>query len=232
MSDTGDATTSTPPTRDATAAPALHELTVQELVHRLATRDPVPGGGSASALAGALAAALTSMVTALTDGRTASDEDAATNREIAVAASGAQSELINLVTLDATAYDAVMRARRLPRESDADRRNRTVQIEHATRHATNAPLQTARLAARVLVLAERLVDVANPNAISDVGVAAHLAASAVRGAALNVRINLPGLTVGPDDELAGASDELDVLIASADATETRVAADVRRRMEG
>ena len=231
MTDTGDATTSTSHTR--TAAPqALHELTVRDLVSRLATRDPVPGGGSASALAGALAAALTSMVTALTEGRTASDEDAATNREIAVAAVGAQSELVNMISVDAAAYDAVVQARRLPRGTDPERRNRRVQIEHATRQATDAPLQTARMAARVLALAERLVPFGNPHAISDVGVAAHLAAAAVRGAALNVRINLPGLAVGPDDELAGANDELDELLAAAAAGEARVAAGVRRRMEG
>lgn len=232
MTDTGDATTSTSTTLDPTPASALHELTLRELLRRLATSDPVPGGGSASALAGALAAALTSMVTALTEGRTGSDEDAATIREIAVAAASAQSELLNLVTLDASAYDAVVQARRLPRDTEAEQRNRRVQVEHATRQATDAPLQTARTAARVLGLAERLVPVGNRHAISDVGVAAHLAAAAMRGAALNVRINLPGLTVGPDDELASAGDELEELLATADEVEARVAAAVAQRMEG
>lgn len=232
MTDTGDAPTSTASRLEAASREGLHELSVRELLRRLATRDPVPGGGSAAALGGALAAALVSMVTALTEGRTASDEDAVTNREIAVAAAAAQSELVNLATVDAAAYDAVLRARRLPRETDADRRSRRVQIEHATRHATDVPLQTARMAARVLELAERLVEVGNPHAISDVGVAAHLAAAAVRGAALNVRINLPGLAVEPGDELAAAGDELDELIAAASAGEARTAAGVRRRMEG
>jgi len=169
----------------------LTELPVGELVARLASDAPVPGGGSASALAGALAAALVHMVVELTAGRSEADRDEAALVEIRTAAASLQSELTRLVDADAAAYASVMAARRLPRDSDLERAARRVQLDAAIREATRAPLATARHASDVLGLAERLAPVGNRNAVSDVGVAALLAAASVRGAILNVRINLP-----------------------------------------
>lgn len=177
----------------------LTELSVRALLERLATRDPVPGGGSASGLAGSMGAALLSMVVELTTGREGGGADTETLTEIATAAAVWQSELLNLAELDANAYLAVVRARRLPRGTDREREARDVQVAAAVREATRVPLATARAASEVLALAERLAPVGNRNAISDVGVGALLASAAVRGAALNVRINLPSLT--GDDEL-------------------------------
>jgi formiminotetrahydrofolate cyclodeaminase len=175
----------------------VDDMTVRELAERLASREPVPGGGSAAAVVGALAAALVHMVTELTLGR---DEHAAAAdevREIALAAATAQSELLNLAVLDANAFDAVLRARRLPRDTDEDRDNRRAQVGAATREATRAPMRTAELAASVLEYAHRMAPIGNRNAVSDAGVAALLAAASARAAILNVRINLPLL---PADE--------------------------------
>jgi formiminotetrahydrofolate cyclodeaminase len=174
----------------------LTELSARELVERLATSDPIPGGGSASAIAGAIGAALVRMVVALTTGRPDAAEHDAALTDIAIAAATAQSALLNLAELDAAAYDAVVRARRLPRDTDLDRQARATQVAAAVREATRVPLETARIAAGVLDLAERLAPIGNSNAVSDVGVGALLAAAAVRGAVLNVRINLPAV----DDE--------------------------------
>lgn len=199
----------------------LTELTVRRLVERLATADPVPGGGSAAALAGAMGAALISMVVELTAGRPAAADHEQDLTELGVAASGWQSELLNLAQLDANAYDAVVRARRMPRDTDLEREFRTVQVEAAVREATRIPLATARVASDVLGLAERIAPIGSRNAISDVGVAAVLAAAAVRGAAMNVEINLPH--VGSDDELRRtAADELATLLRDLDARERRV----------
>jgi formiminotetrahydrofolate cyclodeaminase len=175
----------------------LTELTVRELVERLASRKPVPGGGSAAALAGAMGAALVRMVVELTLARAAPDveEDVA---QIGSAAATWQSELLNLADLDANAYAAVVEARRMPHGTDLESRARDVQLAAAMREATRAPLHTMRAALAVLELAEQLAPVGTPHAISDVGVGASLAATAVQGAALNVRINLPYLT---DEEL-------------------------------
>ena len=177
----------------------LSELTVRVLLERIAARDPVPGGGSASALAGSMGAALLSMVVDLTARREDGGVEAETLTEIASAAAGWQSELLNLAELDASAYLAVVRARRLPRDTDREREARGAQVAAAVREATRVPLATARAASDVLALAVRLAPLGNRNAISDVGVGALLASAAVRGAALNVRINLPSLT--GDDEL-------------------------------
>lgn len=174
----------------------LSELTVREMVERLATDDPVPGGGSAAALAGAMGAALVRMVVELSGGSDAAATDAAALLEIGSAASTWQSELLNLAELDANAYGAVVEARRLPRDTDLDRQARTVQMAAAMRDATRAPLKTLRAAAAVLELAERLAPIGNPRAISDVGVGGMLAVTSARGAALNLRINLPSV----DDE--------------------------------
>ena len=171
----------------------LNDLPARELIERMASGDPIPGGGSAAALAGAMGAGLMRMVVALTTGRPAAAEHEPELTEIAVAAATLQSELINLVELDAVAYDAVIRARRLPRDTDLERQARAVQVAAAVREATRAPLQTARLAEQVLSLGERLAPIGSRNAISDVGVGALLAAAALRGAVLNVEINLPAL---------------------------------------
>jgi methenyltetrahydrofolate cyclohydrolase len=177
-------------------AETLPELRLDAFLERLSSPAPTPGGGSASALAGATAAALLHMVLALTGGRPGDPDDDAL-AALRGEAAGWQSELLELVQLDAAAYDAVVTARRLPRTTEREAESRRVQVASATREATRIPLEIVRRAARVLELAERVAAIGNRNAISDVGVAALLAAAAIRGAALNVRINLPYL---PGDE--------------------------------
>ena len=205
----------------------ITDLPARKLIERLATSEPIPGGGSASALAGAMGAALVQMVVALTSGRAADAEPELA--DIAVAAANCQSELLNLAELDAVAYDAVVQARRLPKETDLEREARSVQVAAATREATRAPMHTARMAATVLDLAERLAPIGNRNAISDVGVAALLAAAAIRGAALNVRINLPYLDAEETlrDE-AGA--EVERLLAGLDERERAIRGAVEARL--
>ena len=171
----------------------LTELTVRDLVERLASRDPAPGGGSAAALAGAMGAALVRMVVELTTAP--ADPASAGNEltEIGAAAATWQSELLNLAELDANAYHAVVRARRLPRGTERESHARDLQVAAAVREATRTPLATIRAARAVLELAERLAPIGSRHAISDVGVGGMLATTSARGAALNVRINLPYL---------------------------------------
>ncbi len=204
----------------------LTELTVRELVERLATRDAVPGGGSAAALAGALGAALVRMVVELTLGR-AESPSAEQVGQIGSAAAMWQSELLNLADLDANAYTAVVEARRLPRGTELESRARDVQVAAAMREATRAPIHTIRAATAVLELAERLAPIGTPHAVTDIGVGAALAATAVRGAALNVRINLPYLA--DDEQRSEASAILEELPAIAE-RERAVAAVVEARI--
>ena len=205
----------------------LNDLPAPELIERMATGDPIPGGGSAAALAGAMGAGLLRMVVALTSGRPAAAGDEKELAEIAIGAATCQSELLNLVELDAVAYDGVIRARRLPRETDIERQARAVQVAAATREATRAPLQTARLSEQVLKLAERLAPIGSRNAISDAGVGALLAVAALRGAVLNVQINLPYLDA--DDAMRTiATDEVERLLNGLDDREHAI----REQVEG
>jgi glutamate formiminotransferase/formiminotetrahydrofolate cyclodeaminase len=207
----------------------LSASTVSDLLERLSSSAPVPGGGSAAALAGALGASLVAMVCELTVGRAAYADAEPIAREAGEAARELRDELMELAERDAAAYDAVVRARKLPRESEAEQAARSAAIDAASVIAAEVPLQVARVAVRVLDLAERIAPVGNRNAVSDAGVAALLAAAAIRGAVLNVRINLPYLPAGT--ALAGtAPGMLAELEATAATAETAALAAVAARL--
>ncbi len=205
------------------------ELTVGAFVAQMASSAPTPGGGSAAALAGAMGAALVQMVVGLTTGRSDAEPIEDELHELALAAAGFQSELLQLVEVDAAAYASVIAARRLPRETERERELRRVQIDAAMREATRSPLHITERANEVLGLAERLAPIGSRNAISDAGVAGLLAATALRGGALNVQINLPYLR---DDEplRREAAERVDELLAGLDQREAALRAAVSERL--
>ena len=152
------------------------------------------------------------MVARLTRGRERYAAFEQTAVEVEEAADRLRRELLELADRDARGYETFVAARRLPRDTEAQRGERLDAMEKAAVEAVGVPLHIARAAADATALASRLAGESNPNAISDVGTAAHFAASAVRAAALNVRINLPALN--PDDPLRQqAARELDRLIS-------------------
>lgn len=175
----------------------LTDLPVHAFLERLGSSDPVPGGGSAAALAAAMGAALVAMVAELTIGRPAYADHEATMRHLRFDALDRRDELLSLAQEDATAYDAVVRSRHMPKDSEAERTARTAALQTAMLEAARIPLRAAVVASEVLDLAERIAPIGSRNAVSDAGVAAQLAAAGLRGALLNVRINLPYLA---DDE--------------------------------
>jgi formiminotetrahydrofolate cyclodeaminase len=207
----------------------LAPLSVDELLRRLSSSDPVPGGGSAAALAGATGASLVSMVAALTVGRDAYAAVEADAREIGRAAEALRDELVALADEDSMAYQGYMDALRLPRQTDDERSARTRAMQGAAVQSADVPLRTARVAMQALELARRIAPIGNRNAVSDAGVAALLAAAAIRGAILNVRINLPQL---PEDALLRkeAAQELPALERDAAALESAALADVSARL--
>jgi formiminotetrahydrofolate cyclodeaminase len=158
------------------------------------------------------------MVARLTRGREKYADFEATAIEVEAAAEAARGELLELADLDARAYLALVAARRMARASETDREARRESVERAAARAVGAPLRIARLASTVTALAARLAGSSNPNAASDVGAATHLAAAAARGAALNVRINVPALR--DDDPLRDiAASELDALLSDVERDE-------------
>lgn len=193
------------------ATTSLTDLSLRELTDRLASREPVPGGGSAAALAGAMGASLVSMVAELTIGRPDAVNLEPELLDLRDAALFRRDELLDLAEADAAAYAAVVAARRMPRESEAERELRAEAMRTTIVTAAEVPLRTARVAAEVLDMARRIAPIGNPNAVSDAGVAAQLAAAAIRGALLNVRINLPYLPAGEPliETAAAAAGELE-----------------------
>ena len=169
---------------------SLHELTLSRFTESLASGAPTPGGGSASALSGALAAGLVAMVARNTAANPDFADRAGELEEIAADAERLRAELLGLVDEDAAAFDRVMAAFRLPKDTDELKAARSREIQAGYRAAVEAPLRVCRDALAVLTLADRIAERGNPNAASDAGVAALLAASALEGAALNVDINL------------------------------------------
>jgi formiminotetrahydrofolate cyclodeaminase len=183
----------------------LTDLTLRDLTARLASREPIPGGGTASALAGALGASLVAMVAELTMGRPDAAEHAQQLAELRDESVAHQQLLLDLAEQDAQAYGAAVAARRMPKATDEERIARSEAMRRTMLAAAEVPLLTAGAALDVLELARAVAPIGTPNAISDAGVAAALAAAAVRGAILNVQINLPYLAT--DEPLRTAAPE-------------------------
>ncbi len=155
----------------------------------LASSQPVPGGGSAAALAGAVAAALVEMVCRLTIGKKAYAAVEPQAREILAEATKLHGELRRLVDDDAAAYSKVSEAYKLPK----DDRERAQRIDAALVLAAQAPLDGAKRAARVELLAREAIKIGNKNALSDAAVAQQLAVAGFFGMLENVRVNLASL---------------------------------------
>jgi len=170
------------------------QLTGQEFLQRLASGEPTPGGGTASASAGAAGAALVAMVAGLTVGRKGYEDVSDEAADVSEEAGLLREELQDLMDEDSLAFEAVMEALRMPKGSDQDKKARRRSLQAATRQATEVPLQVMRRSQRVVRLAARMAEIGNRNALSDALVAAELGRAAVRGAAYNARINLSGLS--------------------------------------
>jgi formiminotetrahydrofolate cyclodeaminase len=165
-------------------------LSVDAFTEALGSGAATPGGGSAAALSGALAASLVAMVARNTAANPSFAERAETLEEVAAEAESRRQYLLGLVEEDAAAFERVLAAFRLPKDTAELKDARSREIQASYREAVEVPLLVCRQALDVLVLAARIAELGNPNAVSDAGVAALLAASALDGAALNVDINL------------------------------------------
>lgn len=171
----------------------LKDLKITEFIDKTAGSDPVPGGGSISALCGTISAALTQMVAQLTIGKKKYVEVEEEMKEIAQKAEGILNELVLDIDRDSDAYNMVFDAFKLPKETDEEKAKRSDAIQEATKHAALVPMDVAKKTFSLLPLIQAVVEKGNQNAITDGCVAMMCARTAVLGALLNVRINLGSL---------------------------------------
>jgi methenyltetrahydrofolate cyclohydrolase len=188
----------------------LTDLTVKEFLGKVASGEPVPGGGSVAALVAGLSAALSAMVARLTIGK---KNDPGLDEEMKVLAQtvlGIQVELVQDVDRDSEAYTGVLKAYRMPKGSDEEKDRRTTAIQVALKEAARVPLSVAEKGANVLELAGIAVKQGNESAMTDGLVAALMARSSVIGAIYNVRINLASVK-DPifKDEMKKRADDLE-----------------------
>jgi len=183
-------------------------FTLDQYRDALASSDPTPGGGTAAAVALAQGAALACMVCELTSGREKWQAGWDAADEVRKIAEPLLIRGHELASEDAAAFDAVMAAFRMPRESDGEKSERGTAIEVATLGAAEVPLETAICALDLLEALPPLAENGNGNAVSDVGVSALLLSAACRGALFNVQINASSLPAAQSEELLAEVDSV------------------------
>src|SRR5580765_1188341 len=203
---------------------SLTDQPIRNLLTAFSSADPTPGGGSASALASAVGASLLMMVTGLPKTRTGSDEDRAALASAASALADIRQTLTGAIDADTAAYDRVVAAYKRPKASGDEQAVRAAAVQQALRGATDVPLNVLRQSAAALHLSTAIAAHGHRAAASDVGVAVALLRAGARGAFLNVRINLEGMSDaayaaavaaeagGLADEAGQAADQADALL--------------------
>ena len=198
---------------EAAVRERLIRMTCKGLAYETASESPAPGGGSISAYMGALGAALGTMVANLSSHKPGWDDRWKEFSDYAEQGQAVMKELLALVDEDTAAFNKIMSAFGLPKGTPQEQEARAAAVEEATLYATQVPLKTMKAAAKAFPLLKAMAEQGNPNSVSDAGVGALAARSAVLGAMLNVRINAAGLK---DREAAEKLlDEADAIAAEA-----------------
>jgi glutamate formiminotransferase/formiminotetrahydrofolate cyclodeaminase len=172
---------------------SLAKMNLREFCNETLSDSPAPGGGSVAALMGALGASLGGMVANLSAGKRGWDDQLEYFSNWAVKAQQLKDELLALVDEDTAAFNKVMDAFALPKESAEEKAARAAAIAQATKYAAEVPLKVMETASKSYELLAEMAERGNPASVSDVGVGALATRACIEGAALNVRINLAQL---------------------------------------
>jgi glutamate formiminotransferase/formiminotetrahydrofolate cyclodeaminase len=198
----------------------LVRMTCRDFAYETASESPAPGGGSISAYMGALGAALGTMVANLSSHKPGWDARWEEFSDWAEKGQTSLKEMLALVDEDTAAFNKIMAALGMPKASEEEKAARAAALEEATLYATEVPLKTMKAALASFPLIEAMAAEGNPNSVSDAGVAALAARSAVLGAQLNVKINAAGLKDRTAAEALVA--EAETIAAEAVAAEAKI----------
>ena len=171
----------------------LVDMTCTGFANETASESPAPGGGSISAYMGALGASLATMVANLSSHKPGWDDRWEEFSNWAVKGQAIKDELLELVDEDTNAFNTIMAAFGLPKKTDEEKAARTQAIQDATKYATQVPFHTMKAAFKAFEVVRAMAETGNPNSVTDAGVGALCARSAVMGAHLNVKINAASL---------------------------------------
>ena len=198
-----------------------------EVLRSIGSSDPTPGGGSVAALSLAHAHSLAMMVARLTDGKEKWSEGHEVAKSVISESQVGLAEAMRLAEIDAEAFESVMSAYRLPRETEEEKEIRKKSIRDATIGAAEAPLATASSARRLLSSLERLCESCNENALTDLASSSELCLSAVKIAAMNVRINLDFID---GDDVDRLSSQIDKVVQQSTTSAEAIALKVNQRL--
>ena len=171
----------------------MRNMTINEFAEIVASESPVPGGGSIAALCGSLSAALAEMVANLTVGKKKYADSKEEMTDIINKASKLRDKLLNYIEEDSLAYNKVMEAYKLPKETEEEKSYRLIKIQEGLKIAASVPLKVAEISFEILPIAEAVVLRGNQNSVTDALVAAMMARTGVLSAVLNIRINLDSI---------------------------------------
>ncbi len=171
----------------------IKDQTIETFLENLAGKSSTPGGGSAAAIIGAMGAALVSMVANFTVGKKGYESVSSDMESVLVRSERYRKQFVDLIQADVDAFNSVMAAYALPRETDKDKEARSEAIQSALKQATDVPLACATLCLDVIELSRQVAEKGNTNVISDAGVAVLAAEAALGSAALNIYINIANI---------------------------------------
>ncbi|MEN9348225.1 MAG: hypothetical protein RLZZ77_1736 [Bacteroidota bacterium] len=171
----------------------LIDFNLREFADETASESPAPGGGSVAAYVGSLGVSLGAMVANLSSHKRGWDDRWEEFSDHARAAMKIQEELLYLVDEDTRSFNRIMEAFGLPKETAEEKAARTAAIEEASKYAMEIPLRTARVASEAWPVVQAMVEIGNPNSVTDAGVGALCLRAAVLGAVMNVRVNASGI---------------------------------------
>lgn len=206
----------------------IKDKSIQWFLDELAGKGSTPGGGSAAAIMGAMGAALVSMVAHFTIGKKGYEAADQESRDLLQRAEALRHRLTDMIRADVEAFDQVMAAYGMPKESDAEKSARTAAIQSALKQAADVPLACAEACTDVIDLTRPMAAIGNKNVISDAGVAVLAAEAALRAAALNVYVNIGAIK--DESWVADRRARLEKLLAGSEQATEEVYALVRSRL--